>query len=1103
MSKVESCPNPEAMRNLIEHGGPDAEIEVLASHLEQCEACGQAMDTLLGVDSTVADLQSGKMIQIPSGPVLEELKSKLHGLKPVAATALEQNQTLLFAVQPDAKPTTPPTSAQDLTEAFASFLAPSERADEIGRLGNYRILKQLGAGGMGMVFLAEDIQLRRRVALKTLLPALASNDQARERFLREARAMAAVEHEHIIAIHQVGEDRGVPFLAMPLLKGEALDVRLRSGPVVPRREAVRIAAEMAEGLAAAHEHGLIHRDIKPGNVWLEGERGRVKLLDFGLARAQLDDVQLTHSGTIVGTPAFMAPEQAQGNAIDGRADLFSLGAVLYAMLTGRRPFEGASTMAILTALALKEPPSPNSINAEIPADLSQLTMRLLAKNRDQRPETARQVASDLREWLRADEQPPALIVPSGAVPGIASPSVNIAAKPPKPSRRKLIAFGLLSAGALLAAILMIRLPSKDGELVLEADADQIEVTIKQAGKEPVVVVVDKNSKRTVELKAANGTIEARELPDGLRFKTQTFELTSDKRKVLTATMLLAMPDAVAAKSPKPDVNMPVGLPNKVEAAAVASEYVETAEFTAWKQEITKLPAPEQLTAVLMKLQELNPGFDGKAKHKYQTEGNVVTELELHTDSVIDISPLRALTGLVSLNLTNGTVGDSRKGVVDLAPLAILPLRKMVLIGRRVFDLAPLRGLKLTSLKLNRTRVTDLSPLKDMPLQTLDCDESPYPEFTLAALNVLQSIKTLETAFGRRMVDLQKERPAMEAFINVVRKLRRTNPNYDGAVQRYKIINGQLAELHLNAPGLNDFSALATMKSLSVLILSRGSYWRPANIAALSELKLAKLGLSGCEIDDLSPFRGLPLTELDISHTHIRDLSPLKAMPLESLTCIDTPLSDGKETCELLRSIPSLKTFNGKPLAEFVGDPDAVAELDTLLQQLSMANPGYQRFVRSRKLENGHVVELALNDDALTHFSALRTLPALTTLNLGRGHEWRLKDWTFLQGMKLTSLNLTGAQIEDLTLLKGMPLTELDLSHLKVAPDLSSLQGLPLKKLTLNGKVPVTDLSPLATLPLVEIRFEAINPERDAPILKTIATLKTINGKPADRLWSKD
>jgi hypothetical protein len=277
-------------------------------------------------------------------------------------------------------------------------LAPARAADEIGRLGHYRVLGVLGQGGMGAVFRAEDTKLKRQVALKVMLPDYAANETARRRFLREAEAQAAVEHDHIVSIYQVGEEAGVPFIAMPLLKGMTLQSALGVNPRPPLAEVLRIGREIAQGLAAAHERGLMHRDIKPGNVWLEGKKLRVKILDFGLARAEVevsDDGPLTTAGAIVGTPTYMSPEQARGTTVDHRTDLWSLGVLLYQMTTGRLPFVGSNTMAVLTALAVDDPVSPRVANPDLPPDLDRLIMTLLDKNPDRRPGTAESVADEL------------------------------------------------------------------------------------------------------------------------------------------------------------------------------------------------------------------------------------------------------------------------------------------------------------------------------------------------------------------------------------------------------------------------------------------------------------------------------------------------------------------------------------------------------------------------------------------------------------------------------------------------------------------------------------------------------------------------------------
>ena len=289
---------------------------------------------------------------------------------------------------------------------LTDFLAPAQAEDELGRLGGFRILKILGHGGMGVVFQGEDPKLGRPVAIKVMLPRLAASKSAQERFLREGRTAAALEHDHVVRILQVGEDRGAPFIVMPFLKGEPLDGRLRDEPL-PLSEVLRIGREIAEALAAAHERGLIHRDIKPANVWLEATRQRVKILDFGLARVAVDDAHLTRTGAILGTPAYMAPEQGRGERVDARGDLLSLGVVLYRMCTGTTPFKGHDTFSTLLAVATHHPPAPAEVNPEVPPGLSHLVMALLAKDPNARPASAQTVAHLLAELEQASATVPA------------------------------------------------------------------------------------------------------------------------------------------------------------------------------------------------------------------------------------------------------------------------------------------------------------------------------------------------------------------------------------------------------------------------------------------------------------------------------------------------------------------------------------------------------------------------------------------------------------------------------------------------------------------------------------------------------------------------
>jgi tRNA A-37 threonylcarbamoyl transferase component Bud32 len=279
--------------------------------------------------------------------------------------------------------------------------------DALGLIDGYRLIEKLGEGGMGTVYLAEDINLKRRVALKVMKPHVAAEQISRDRFLREARAAAALDHDNIVAIHGIGEDNGIPYLAMPLLKGQPLGTLLDRGPRPDLATILKIARDVALGLAAAHEQGLIHRDIKPDNIWIEPIGGddsavhvRAKILDFGLARPRQEGQELlTQTGAILGTPSYMAPEQARGLPIDQRADLFSLGCVLYEMCAGRRPFTGADTMAVLTSLIADRPYEPRVVNPDIPQPLSNLIMLLLEKDVGRRPGSAKEVAEALRQIM--------------------------------------------------------------------------------------------------------------------------------------------------------------------------------------------------------------------------------------------------------------------------------------------------------------------------------------------------------------------------------------------------------------------------------------------------------------------------------------------------------------------------------------------------------------------------------------------------------------------------------------------------------------------------------------------------------------------------------
>jgi serine/threonine protein kinase/Tol biopolymer transport system component len=467
---VITCPDREQLSGYVRGLLPEAGFEEIAEHVEQCPACESVVASLERTPDSVIEV-----LRQPAAddPVLAESACQ-QAVEQILALA---NESAIVAESTTSGVGTPVLAA---AKVCLDFLSPAQQPDELGRLGTYRILKQLGGGGMGMVFLAEDLYLHRQVALKVMHPATAAKRGARERFLREAQAAATLEHEHIVTIFQVGEAGEIPFLAMQLLKGMSLEDRLqqaeRSGPqqLLPIADVVRLGRQMARGLLAAHAKGLVHRDIKPANLWLEPEPGgRIKILDFGLAYPVEDEAHLTQSGAVVGTPSYMAPEQARGEKVDARCDLFSLGVVLYRMCSGRLPFTGRATMAVLASLATETPRPVAELNPRVPPGLEQLIQRLLAKERTERAATAAEVIAAFDAIERGpgatEVQPAAKARP--AVPA-REKVVEVSPRRGVSGRRRLLAVAavlvVLLGGGLLAQQVLSRMGGESGETNLVA-----------------------------------------------------------------------------------------------------------------------------------------------------------------------------------------------------------------------------------------------------------------------------------------------------------------------------------------------------------------------------------------------------------------------------------------------------------------------------------------------------------------------------------------------------------------------------------------------------------------------------------------------------------
>jgi serine/threonine protein kinase len=471
-----SCPEPRRWRGLLEGTLPEPEQAELNAHLETCADCQQTLEGL------AAEGESWLAAVRDLDPV-EESRAE-----PALRQALEELQGDLGRITTQAQTTGGEEIALD-------FLAPSAKPGVLGRLDHYDVLAVVGRGGMGVVLKAFDDELQRVVAIKVMAPPLAATASARKRFRREAQAAAAVRNEHIIDIHAVDEVHDLPYLVMEYVNGISLQEQLdQSGPL-ELKEVLRIGMQTAAGLDKAHAQGLIHRDIKPANILLENGVQRVKITDFGLARA-VDDASLTQSGVIAGTPQYMAPEQARGEAVDHRADLFSLGSVLYAMCTGRPPFRASSVMAVLKRVSEDTPRPVREINPEVPKWLCAIIDKLHAKDPEDRFQSANEVAELLEQHLAHLQQPSQAPMPA--------PVVLPAADNGTP-RRRLPRWLLPVAGLLLVLPLLpyfygesvVHFVTNKGELILETEDPALEVTVLQNGS----IIRDRSTQRRFVLDA--------------------------------------------------------------------------------------------------------------------------------------------------------------------------------------------------------------------------------------------------------------------------------------------------------------------------------------------------------------------------------------------------------------------------------------------------------------------------------------------------------------------------------------------------------------------------------------------------------------------------
>jgi serine/threonine protein kinase/Leucine-rich repeat (LRR) protein len=997
-----TCPGQEQLSGYVLGLVSETLFEDIAEHVERCPSCEARVQTLEATSDTIV---SALRRPVPADPVLAEDRCR---------EAVERIQQLgSFAAESRPGITTVDSQAPPLSGSRFDFLLPAQGPDEIGRLAHYRVLKVLGEGGMGIVFLAEDTLLSRTVALKTMKPEVAADPRYRQRFLREARAAAKVEDDHIVPIYGVGEDRGVPWLAMPFLKGQSLNELLKRVKVLKPAQVVRLGAQVARGLAAAHAAGLIHRDVKPANIWVEPEGGgRAKLLDFGLAREERPDPEgtepLTRTGAVVGTPEFIAPEQAEGEPLDARADLFSLGCVLYRAVTGRLPFQGVGMMGTLRALATQTPPPPDAVNPAVPQPLSALIMNLLAKDRSARPASAATVAAAL-EALREQTASPLPVAPAVATPvpppreernpwadltEVAEPSPAPAARPPRRWRRATAAVLLLALGGATAAGVVILIKNSKGKVVPQPTARD-------------------GDKRTVEIKDPAGAGRPKEAPR---------DADADRG---AAVWVLSIGGKIKIRR------------DGQESPIQAIKDIGAAPF-------------ELLTVDLTG----NKKVDDKGLA--HLEGLIhLRVLRLRTTPIgnAELGHLKGLANLTTLDLYATKVNDD--GLVHLKRLT--NLTELQLFGLHVSSagLVHLKGLaNLTQLDLSYTELTDLEPLKNLgKLTHLRLLRSPVSNAGLKHLRGLTNLTHLvlhkTNVDDAGLVHLKGLTKLQELSLAELRVTDAGMKHLKGLTQLTSL---QLHLTQVGDAGLDNLKGLTKLTELSL-------YSTPVSDRGLVHLKglsnLTMLDLTTTRVSDagLVHLTGLTkLTTLYLYQTRINGtgLRNLVHLPLRTIRLWNSRVSPSGFA--MLRSIfPSGVEIVGEPTPPSLAE-DLLAEGATLVIRTGEGQ------------EDRSVKKIA---DLPREPFLVRRADCTAVKNLLPKLLDRLNDPREYEFDTLEALDLSGCAIDDnLNFAKPLQnLRELTLSGTKVA-DLQPLIGLKLRKLVLD-RTPVTVLSPIAGLTQLE------------------------------------
>ena len=559
------CPQPGVLIEFLQGKLHPPQLEQCESHLKDCTLCHE---TLVGLSSndTLSERVAAALQNDEVQNFLDESSAETQNLLDRLTSDDFKRSSLAAGVSGQRTPTADAEVIADRAAEILRCVRPAE--DSLGKLGDYTLLRLIGAGSTGVVFQAIDETLERTVALKVLRPSL--GEISRNRFLVEAKLAASIEHVNVVTIFQVGQVDRLAFMAMPWQPGQTLESLLASGEKLDDNRIIEIICQVAAGLDAAHQKQLVHRDIKPANLWICEDDQLLKILDFGLARISDDNPNLTATGMLAGTPNFMSPEQTRGLELDGRSDLFSLGCVLYRLLTGKLPFGSPTVLATLSSIQSHTPVPPAELNQDTNQDLSDLTMCLLEKQPVNRPQSAPQTIVLLT--TPRDQWPIAIPSYSSANVGGSEANESSVARPVTASSGRnwsswipaIVGLLLLGGFGWFLANQIIRISTPEGEVVIETSDENVEVEVRQEGK--VVDVIDTKTQQSFSLKSGTYSFNAKatdgETSNSFTIEPKTLTMHRGDKVIVKVTVdqskqAVVDPAASVASSPTPQVNKPI------------------------------------------------------------------------------------------------------------------------------------------------------------------------------------------------------------------------------------------------------------------------------------------------------------------------------------------------------------------------------------------------------------------------------------------------------------------------------------------------------------------------------------------------------------------